>query len=250
MARQWSAWRLWLGYGSIGLVVVVLAAVGLWYLFVRVAAPPSVSLTAAVNATPPAAAVNATPPAAAGLIDATKDGLDGSWQVVMGGDSFVGYRVKEELAQFGIQTVVGRTTAITGSLDLDGTTISAVTVEADVTQLKSDDFRRDRSLGRQGLETGKFPTATFVLNEPIVLDAVPKEGVPIIVDIIGALTLHGVTRNVGIELEGQLANGRVVVVGSTVIEFADYDMETPSARIVLSIEDHGVMEFQLIFERS
>ena len=66
----------------------------------------------------------------------------------------------------------------------------------------------------------------------------------------GDLTLHGVTREVQIPMEGQLVGDRVAVVGSLEIVFADYDMDTPSAFIVLAIDDHGIMEFQLVFERS
>ena len=65
----------------------------------------------------------------------------------------------------------------------------------------------------------------------------------------GDLTLHGVTREVQIPMEGQLVGDRVAVVGSIEIVFADYDMDTPSAFIVLAIDDHGIMEFQLVFER-
>ena len=38
-------------------------------------------------------------------------------------------------------------------------------------------------------------------------------------------------------------------MGSIEIVFADYDMDPPSAFIVLEVDDHGIMEFQLVFER-
>ncbi len=160
---------------------------------------------------------------------------------------------QEELARIGATTAVGRTSALTASLEFDGAAIAAVTaVEADLTQLESDDSRRDRTLERQGVETNSFPTASFVLTvtEPIVLDAAPEEGVPIAATALGELTLHGVTRPVEVALEGQLVGGLVVVIGSTAIEFADYELEAPSAVIVLSIGDRSVMELQLIFERA
>jgi hypothetical protein len=40
------------------------------------------------------------------------------------------------------------------------------------------------------------------------------------------------------------------VVGSNPVVFADYDIDPPSAMAVLSVADNGVMEFQLLFERS
>ncbi len=47
--------------------------------------------------------------------------------------SFVGYRVQEELAGIGGQTAVGRTPDVTGSLTIEGTTLSAAQVTADLT---------------------------------------------------------------------------------------------------------------------
>ena len=76
----------------------------------------------------------------------------------------------------------------------------------------------------------------------------PAEGEQISVTAVGDFTLHGVTRRVEIPLEGQLTDGLVVVVGSLEIEFADYDIVAPTAPIVVSVEDRGIMEFQLVFE--
>ena len=49
-------------------------------------------------------------------------------------------------------------------------------------------------------------------------------------------------------IEGQLVNGLLVVIGSLEIEFADYEIDLPTGFVVLSIEDRGVMEFQIVFE--
>lgn len=36
-----------------------------------------------------------------------------------------------------------------------------------------------------------------------------------------------------------------MIVGSADVTFPDYGVETPTAAIVVSLEDHGVVEFQL-----
>ena len=180
---------------------------------------------------------------------ATDAGLVGRWEVLADGSSFAGYRVEEELARIGATTAVGRSTVLTGSLVFDGAAITEVVIEVDLTALTSDDSRRDGALRRQALETNTYPTTSFTLTEPIPIDAVPAEGVALSVTATGDLTLHGVTREVQIPMEGQLVGDRVAVVGSLEIIFADYDMDTPSAFIVLAIDDHGIMEFQLVFER-
>ncbi len=177
-------------------------------------------------------------------------GFVGTWTVIADERSFAGYRVQEELGGIGATTAVGRTSDISGSLTFDGAAITAVEIEVDLTTLRSDDSRRDRSLRRQGIEWGTFPTASFVLTEPIDIGTMPEEGEPRAFLASGAFTLHGVTQEVNIDLEGQLIGDVVAVVGSLDIQFADYDITPPSAFIVVSIEDHGVMEFQMLFERA
>lgn len=271
---------------AVAVVVVAVVAAGGWYFFLRDDAPPPVSLEGAVastqatatataapspptaTATPTAeatptlsAAPTATPtptptptaeaaPTSTPAAPATRpEGeLTGVWTLSGQGDSFAGFRVNEQLATVGAFEAVGRSRALTASLEFDGSAITSVAVEVDMTQLQTDDSRRDRALRSQAIETNRFPTASFVLSEPIPLDAVPAEGEAISVSAVGDFTLHGVTRSVEIPLEGQLTDGLVVVVGSLEIEFADYDIRAPSAPIVVSVEDRGIMEFQLVFE--
>ena len=179
---------------------------------------------------------------------AGRDGLTGTWRLSERGDSFAGYRVREELATIGATTAVGRSRAVEATLEFDGSAITAVSVTVDMTQLRSDDERRDRALGRQSLETNRHPTASFALAEPIPLGGPPAEGEAIAAAAVGDLTLHGVTRRVEIPIEGQFRDGLAVVVGSIGIEFADYGIDPPQSFVVLSVEDRGVMEFQLVFE--
>ncbi len=260
----------------LAVAVIAIVAVGAWYFVLRDDAPPPPTLETAVSSvqqtstpSPTAAPATSTPdptatatPDAASTPDPTPtatptateepatwpDDPTGEWVISGDGDSFVGYRVNEELAGVGAFTAVGRTRGVTGSLAFDGAAITSVEIEADLTRLVSDDSRRDRALGSQGLEINTYPTASFSLTQPIALDAVPAEGDTIAVEAVGELTLHGVTNQVTIPLEGQRTGGFVVVVGSIEIVFADYGMETPSAFIVVSIEDFGLMELQLVFE--
>ena len=245
-----------------GAAAVAVVAFGVWYAVLRDDAPPPASLDAAVGsvveatATPgaastPAPAAEATPTAEAWVVHGDTFGPPtGRWTISEEGETFVGYRVREELASIGATTAVGRTSAVTGSLVFDGNAITSVEVEADVSQMKSDDSRRDRAIQSRGLESRTYPTASFSLTEPIALGigGVPAEGETIEAEAKGLLTIHGETREVTLDLEGVLRGGLAFVAGSTEIVFADYGMEAPTAVIVLSIEDRGVMEFQLVFE--
>jgi polyisoprenoid-binding protein YceI len=175
--------------------------------------------------------------------------LDGTWIVLADENSFAGYRVGEELAGIGVQEAVGRTSRVTGTLELEGTALAAVEIEVDMTSLESDDNRRDGAMSRQALETSAFATATFVLTGPVELGSVPEEGVAISVVATGDLTLHGVTQALEIPLEAQLVGDRIVVVGSVDIVYRDFDISLPSAPILVGVEDHGLIELQLTFAR-
>lgn len=236
-------------------LAVLAAAGGLAYLFLRGAPPPPVSLgSPSPGASSPAAT---TPPGASGgTSTSAPGGLDGTWTIDPSigsfsdfSSSYVGYRVDETFTNQQANTAVGRTPNVTGTLTLEGSTITAVDVTADMTSLRSDDSRRDGQLGRQAIQTDRFPTATFRLTGPIELGDVPADGETISATATGDLTLHGVTRSVQVPIQAQLAGDVVTVIGSIEIQFADYGIEQPTSFIVLSIEDHGIMELQLHFRR-
>lgn len=220
------------------------------FALLRDGAPATVDLASAVEAAATASARAASATAAAAPASAASSGgsLAGTWTLAAEG-SFVGYRVNEELARIGAKTAVGRTSAVTGTLTFDGRAITAVEVSADLRQLRSDESRRDRALEDQALETSRFPTATFVLAAPIPLERTPVEGATVRATAAGDLTLHGVTRRIEIPLEGQFRGGRAIVVGSLDVRFADFGIAQPRALAVLSVEDHAVIELQLVFDR-
>lgn len=249
----------------IGIVVLAVAGIGIWYLFFRPAGPapvsldgstPSQSVAAVVDptatTTPSATSATSAPAASSGTGASSGDGISGTWTVDPSigsfsdfSGSFVGYRVKEQLASIGAQTAVGRTPNVTGSVTIDGTTVTAADFSADLTSLQSDDPRRDGQLHGQALETDQFPTATFKLTQPIDLGTVPAEGETVSATATGDLNLHGVTKSVHIPLQARVSNGVVTIVGSLPIAFADYSINPPRSMMVLSVEDNGTLELQL-----
>jgi polyisoprenoid-binding protein YceI len=249
----------------IAIAVLAVAIAGAWYLFFRPAGPAPVSLG---SAAPPATASAVGPPGVPETSGPSADatavvpgsssnpgavgGLSGTWTVDPSvgsfddfSGSFVGYRVKETLANIGATEAVGRTPDVTGSITVDGSTITAAEFAADLTGLRSDSDRRDGQLRRQALETDQFPTASFKLTAPIDLGSEPAEGATVDVTAVGDLTLHGVTKAVEIPLQARLQNGVVTVAGSLPIAFADYAIAKPESMMVLSVEDAGTLEVQL-----
>jgi polyisoprenoid-binding protein YceI len=173
-------------------------------------------------------------------------GTDGTWKV--SNRSLVGYRVKEVL--FGQSNVaVGRTSAITGSINVDGTSISAGTFTVDMTSVASDQSRRDAQFNGRIMDTLSYPTATFTLTKAIDLGSVPAQGTQHTYEATGKLTLHGVTRTVTFKVTGRYTGSAVQVAGSIPITFAEWNIPNPSFGPVTT-EDLGVLEFSLFFTRS
>jgi polyisoprenoid-binding protein YceI len=251
-----------IGIGAIILAIVAAGAFGLWYIFLRPSGPAAVGEASLVvpsraPATSSGGSSAATASSASSSSVALSGGIDGTWNIDTSigsfsdfSDSLVGYRVQEQLAGIGGNTAVGRTPAVSGSLTIAGTKVTAVTIEADLTGLKSDDNRRDGQLSHQGLETSTYPTATFSLTSPIDLGSVPADGTEISVTATGKLTLHGQTKDVQIPLKAKLSGSTIVVTGSLDIAFADYGMSKPNSFAVLSIADTGTLELQLFFTKA
>ena len=211
-----------------------------------------VATTAPTTAT--AVAVATTVPATTTAVAAASTA--GTWAVDTDIGSFsdftstwVGYRVQEVLGNgIGSATAVGRTPLVVGSVVLTDDAIEAVEVTADLRGLRSDKVYRDGKV-RSALHTDDHPTATFALLGPVTLGDLNGDGVSVDAVVPGTITINGMTGPVEVTLAATLVGDVVTVVGSFPIVFADHGIEAPGASIVVSVEDHGIVEFQLFLTR-
>jgi polyisoprenoid-binding protein YceI len=230
-ARGW-----WLAAAA---AVVVLAGGGWLLLAGRHADQPA---PASLDAPATTSAPTATTAAGAGATP------DGTWQVAGDGSSFVGYRVRERLANLSAPNeAVGRSTQVAGTMRVAGDQIRAVRVEADLRGLQSDERRRDNAIRERGLESEQFPTAVFELAEPIRLDRAPASGQEVNGQGTGRLTAHGVTREVTADLQGRWDGSSIQVAGRMPVRMSDFQIQPPTFGPVLSIEDSLTVEFRLTF---
>ncbi len=174
---------------------------------------------------------------------ASTDSLDGAW--VVAGGSQAGYRVLEDRIG-GLQNIeaVGRTDAVSGGFTVAGTTVTDIRVEVQVATITSDSTFRDGRFAGSIMDTAAFPTATFTAPQAS-LPSLPADGETVTVPVSGELTLKGVTRPVGVDLQVQRSGGQVQILGSVPVVFADYGIETPQPP-GLSVRDEGTVEFLLV----
>jgi polyisoprenoid-binding protein YceI len=174
--------------------------------------------------------------------------LAGTWTVADG--SVAGYRVREKLAQLPAPSdAVGRTGAITGQItiaDRGGAySASNATFTVDVSQLKSDQEKRDNRIRTNGLETDKFPQASFSAAGPISIPGDAVNGKTVTIPIEGDLNLHGTTKKVSIPLQVRRSGARVELVGNYQFSWADFGMTAPSVQPFVSVTGNPTLEFSL-----
>jgi polyisoprenoid-binding protein YceI len=261
--------RRWVTYVVLGLLVLVVLFFGAIFLYAKVlndspdaftasdldaalSSEASDGATSTVGAsTPPATVATAQPPVAtaapatapASTVVAT-GAASSEW--VATDSSQVGYRVQEIL--FGVDTTaVGRTDQVDGTLTIDGTQVTSVDFTIDVASITSDQSRRDNAFRGRVMSADEFPTATFVLTQPIELGAAPADGAETTTQATGDLTLRGVTNAVTFDVTAKQDNGLIGVQGSIPVVFNDYGIANPSNGGVQT-EDNGLVEFVLVFE--
>ena len=187
--------------------------------------------------------------------DAPTATVAGTWTVTA--DSQAGYRVRERLANLDAESdAVGRTNDVTGTI----TVVEAADGRAadgrrdrhrhdDAST--SDEDRRDNRLRSEGLQTDQFPTATFMLTQPVDVPATAIAGTATDVTLVGDLTLHGVTKSVEIPAQAQLTDGQIQVAGSLTFPLADFDITAPNVGgFIISIADEGALEFLVVFAKA
>jgi polyisoprenoid-binding protein YceI len=208
---------------------------------------------AATDPTASAAPAASSEPTASEPSTTGESDVAGEWQVAAG--SVAGYRVREQLANLPAESdAVGRTEDVAGSITVeetgDGARLTGGTLTVDTTTIQSDEGRRDNRLRNEGLQTDQFPTATFTVTQPVDVPAASLSGTPSDITLVGELTLHGVTKQVEIPAQAQVANGQIQVAGSLTFPLADFDISAPNVGgFIISIADEGALEFLVNFEK-
>ncbi len=163
---------------------------------------------------------------------------DGTW--IPGSDSLAGFRVEESfLLQSG--TIVGRTSAVTGSLIISHNEISWGSFQVDL---------REVTIGKQSagfleiLDTNKYPNATLELTDTSNLTDIPTSGETTSSNTPGSLTMNGVTHPVTVSFTGRYDGTVIEAAGSASIVVSDWGIESPFA-----VHDTAVIEFLVVLRR-
>ena len=177
----------------------------------------------------------------------------GRWSVASGSEA--GYRVREKLGFLPAQSdAVGRTSSITGAAVLAESkgmiTITAASFDVAVNTLKSDRSMRDEKIHEIGLESNRYPTATFVLSTPVTLTKNAVTGRVTRVPVTGVFTIHGTSKREILPVEFRLVGSTLETAGSLTFPWSEFGMTAPSVGGFVNVTDKATMEFDLRLQRA
>lgn len=163
---------------------------------------------------------------------------------IVPGESQLQYEVGEvfidENNRFAV--AIGVTPQVAGEINLDlaaPQNSSLGTFTADISQFQSDSGRRDNAIRGRYLESGRYPTVTFVPTSVEGLPETYQEGQDIPLKITGDLTIREktlpVTFDAVVRLEGNQLNGQA----TTTILMSDFEFGPISIAGILKTEDEA-----------
>lgn len=159
----------------------------------------------------------------------------------------VRYRIREQLVKLPLPNdAIGKTAAVSGGITLDKEgkilpTESKFVV--DVSSLTSDREMRDNYVRRRILETDQYSTVEFTPTAVVGLPkALPTSGTYTF-DMVGNLTVHGVTKPTTWKVTATAAGGAVTGTASTSFSFADFSLSQPRVPVLISVQDTIKLEY-------
>jgi polyisoprenoid-binding protein YceI len=140
------------------------------------------------------------------------------------------------------------TSAVTGQLGVgpDGRFDADSKVTIDLSTLESDDPDRDDDIKENYLETKKFRDGFFVPKELRGLPSPAPASGPIRGQLVGDLTIHGVTKPVTFEVDGTLDGGTFKGTAKTEVKITDFGMKVPTLALLLRVEDRVRTQLDLV----
>jgi polyisoprenoid-binding protein YceI len=179
--------------------------------------------------------------------EVTLPATDGLQLVVSPEGNEARYRIREQLAGVDLPNdAVGATGEVSGGIafDASGNLVPASSkFVVNVGTLKSDTARRDGYVRGRILETSQIPTVelmpTAIRGLTLPLPASGKKTF----QLIGDLTVHGVTKPTMWNVNATFDKVRVTGAAATSFVFSDFGLNQPRVPVVLSVADSIKLEY-------
>lgn len=166
---------------------------------------------------------------------------------VVPGESTATYTVREKLARLPLPSnAVGRTTAITGTIRLDG---GPSTITVDLRTLESDQPMRDRFIReRGGIQSERYPYAQFTVTQ-LDLPSEYRVGETVSRAVTGMMKIREVERPLTFQVEARFHDNTLYIAGRTDFTWADFDIPPPNIAGIVQVEDTVHIEVLIVARR-
>ncbi len=238
--------------GAAAIIVLVAIAVGGWWFFVREDAQLATNAPEipADLKTPSSSAAAGTP--ATGSTTTT----GGLTFTIISDRSEAAYFADEKLASLPLpSTAKGSTKDITGQFQLtadgfDLDTSKPTTFTVDLTTIKSDKTMRDNRVQSMGLETGRYPKATFTATELTGFDSSLPSDQEQTLQLTGTLDLHGVQKEVTWEVKANREGNVITALATLKFNYADFNIPILNIANFVSVQDSVTLQVQVVAQAS
>ncbi len=143
---------------------------------------------------------------------------------------------------------VGRTKGIAGEVLVDfahPANSQIGTIVIDVSQLTSDEGRRDNFIRNNGLQSAQFPQVTFKPTKIEGLPASVKPGDQLTLKVTGDLTVKETTKSVTFDVTLKTADNQLTGTATTEILLSDFGAG-PIQLAILQTEDKAKLVFEFV----
>jgi polyisoprenoid-binding protein YceI len=233
-----------LGLAAIGLALLLSACGGQEPGLPVPSATPEPPAQEGEEARPTAQAVSPTSPAeqpAAGSV---------TFEIVSG-ESRASYAVDETFLNQNnrLNTAVGISTEVSGTVTVDTANPAASTlgiISVDISQLQSDDARRDDRIRQSWLESARYPIASFEVTAIEGLPAAYADGQEVSFQLIGNLTVREVAVPTTWEVTAAIQGETLTGTATTTILMTDFGFDPPSIGGILTVENEVIVTIELV----
>lgn len=160
----------------------------------------------------------------------------GKKYVAVTGSSEAAYHVRETFLGKDLNvTAVGKTSAFTGEINLEGGVIKPSVIKVDLSTLKSDEDRRDNRV-RQALDTTNHQSATFQITgaegNPTL-----QEGKETPVKLQGTMTIKGTEKPLTFDGKATLNGDALTVTAESTFPMTTFGVNPPNIAGFVSVVD-------------
>jgi polyisoprenoid-binding protein YceI len=212
------------------------------------AASSSAVVATSAPAATAAAAEATSAPAATAAADSANDGKTVLVQILQA-ESEARF-VIDEVLNDAPKTVIGATDQVAGQIAIDPsdpTSTQVGVIQVNARTLTTDNNFRNRAIQNQILQTDEYEFVTFTPTEVVGLPEAGAVGEPYSFQIVGDLTIRGVTRSVTFDVTAQaISDARVEGTATTAVSYADYGISIPQVPQVASVADQVRLEIDFV----